>query len=298
MNTYLTNKGGFSMSMNNNGTEKNNATFDELQERFIKKMKMIPEECLPAVGYWYAFTKVQKSRIALTNQLFQVIGDKKGKRVFWASEVLPPEVREGMAHYYQLAIGAKKELYERLKQVVKEQDSDFEIPDFYKPLNSVEDSLARRVDSLIRKTRWYNEVLLPVAEVGVGGVLAVPLLVAIGDAKRFPSFGRLVSYAGLDVTKDGKAPKREKGKPFKKSQLLRKTLFLITEVWNKMPDCKWRIMWDTWKLWYEQHRPWILEEKTKEGKPCGKGHIHNMARRKVQREFLRELYNRWYVWES
>jgi len=268
--------------------------FDDLHGQFIAKMKMIPEECLEAVGYWYAYEKIQKSRIALTNQYLQVAGG--GKRVFWASEVLPSDVRDGMARYYTLAIGAKKAMYEIVKTVIQGEDVEFGILELNKPLNSVEDSLARKIDKSIRETTWFNEVLQPTAKVGIGGILAVPLLVAIADAKRFNSFGRLVSYAGLDVTKAGRAPKREKGKPFKKSHLLRKTLYLITESWNKMPDCKWRIMWDTWKLWYEENRPELLQEVSKEGKHCGKGHIHNMARRKVQREFLRELYTRWYEW--
>ncbi len=281
------------------GDDIKNKAYEELHAEFIKKMKMIPQDCLPAVGYWFAFSKIQKSRIALTNQLFQVNGAKEGKKVFW-TDILPADVLEGMTSYYSITIGAKKAIYDELKKQLKESDTDFDMPDIYKPLTSVEDSLARKIDKHLRESKWFNEVLTPALDGsgGVGGILAVPLLISIADAKRFPSFGRLVSYAGLDVTPEGKAPKRQKGKAFHKNALLRKTLFLITESWNKMPECKWRIMWDEYKKWYTENRPEILLEKNSEGKPCGKGHIMNMARRKVQREFLRNLYHQWYEWEG
>jgi len=57
-------------------------------------------------------------------------------------------------------------------------------------------------------------------------------------------------------------------------------------------------MWDNYKMAYRLTRPEILAEVSKNKKPCGEGHIHNMARRKVQREFLRNLYYLWLEYEG
>src|SRR5690606_15281729 len=127
--------------------------------------------------------------------------------------------------------------------------------------------------------------------VGLGPMLAGEFLWTIGSAKRFATFGKIVKYAGLDV-RSGKAPKRQKGQRVTWNPQLRTALYKITEVWNRMPDCVWRARWDGWKVRYAENRPEILEEKG------GKGHIHNMARRKIQREFLRNLWTLWCEFEG
>lgn len=237
--------------------------FEQLVERFKTKVNMIPEDCRQAILYWHMAKRVQENRIAMMNRLSQII--KMGQRVFWTDNI-PDEIRVIMA----------------------------EDPKQIKKIVQLEDKFTRLCEKKFLQSRWYNEVALPAAEnVGLGPMLAGSFLWTIGDAKRFPSFGRIVRYAGLDVTREGKAPKRRKGQKVTWNPELRTALYKLTEVWNRMPNCVWRARWDAIKAAYVETRPELLEAKTKDGRPCGKGLIHNMARRKVQREFLRNLYHLW-----
>jgi hypothetical protein len=244
-------------------SEERSLKFEELVKRFRAKVNMIPEDTRRAIIYWHMAKRIQKSRMAMMNRVGQLY--KIGKKVFWTDNV-PEEF-----------------------QVMMRED-----PKQIKTVANIEDTYARRCAKEFESSRWYNEVALPAAEnVGLGPMMAGGLLWTIGDAKRFPTFGRIVRYAGLDVTPQGKAPKRAKGQKVTWNPELRTTLYNLTEVWNRMPECIWRARWDAYKAVYMETRPEILEEKSKKGTPCGQGHIHNMARRKVQREFLRNLYTLW-----
>jgi len=247
--------------------------FEELVERFRKKVAGIPEECRAAIFYWRLAVQVQEARIALENQLRQTT--KVAGKVFWAEEI-PPEIKASM-ELTTSGVG-KTRLAE---------------------LRKLEDEFVRNTEREFKKTRWYNEVAIPAAGgQGLGPMIAGALLWSIGSAGRFASFGKIVRYAGLDVTPGGAAPKRRKGQRVTWNPYLRTTLFKLTEVWNKMKESQWRAMWDAQKAIYIQTRPDLLEVKNKSGKDVSKGKIHNMARRKVQREFLRNLYHLWLDYES
>ena len=233
--------------------------FEELLERFQAKVASIPTDCHEAIMYWHMAKKVQAARIAAENRLGQVV--KIGKKVFYADGDLPEHVKAVMVK------GDKK---------------------YFEELRKMEGLFTRNCEKAFKTTRWYNEVALPAAEnIGLGPLLAGEFLWTIGNAGRFETFGKIVRYAGLDVTHAGKAPKRAKGQRITWNPKLRTALFKLTEGWLKMPECIWRARWDGWKVWYAENRPEILKEKG------GKGHIHNMARRKVQREFLRNLWTLW-----
>ncbi|TEB13381.1 transposase [Pelotomaculum propionicicum] len=257
--------------------------FEELVARFREKVKSIPEDCQGAIMFWLAAKKVQEARIRVENQLRQTL--KVGIKVFWGDSDIPDSIKEIMLEakmITEIEVKGKKEKVNRLEALRKQ-----------------EDGLIRACEREFKKSRWYNEVAVPAAEgVGLGPALAGSLLWTIGDAKRFSSFGRLVRYAGLDVTTDGKAPKRSKGNRITWNPELRTALFKLTEGWNKMPESTWRAEWDGHKQVLVEKRPEILEEVNKEGKPCGKGHIHNMARRLIQRKFLRNLYHLWVEFEQ
>lgn len=253
-------------------------SFEVLVERFRQKVALIPQDCHEAIMLWHLARRTQESRIRVSNQLGQVV--KVGQKVFWGGAELPDRIK-------RLMLDAENE-------VMIDAAGKKEKIKFIEALQRREDAFVRACEKAFKQSRWYTEVALPAAEgVGLGPMLAGSLLWTIGDAKRFPSFGRIVRYAGLDVTPEGQAPKRRKGGRVTWNPELRTTLFKLTEGWNKMPESTWRAMWDGWKAVLAEQRPEILEEKTKDGKSCGKGHIHNMTRRKVQREFLRNLYTLW-----
>ena len=257
--------------ISNEEDERAPLTYEELVERFRAKVGSIPEECHEAIMLWKMAREVQSARIAGENNIRQVL--ETVKKVFWGDEI-PENIKRVMLR------GEDKQL------------SD---------LRKYEDTLARGAEKAFKNTRWYNEVAIPAAEgVGLGPMLAGQLLWQIGCASRFPSFGRIVRYAGLDVTQEGKAPKRRKGARITWSPELRTALFKLTEVWNKMPESVWRARWDGIKAWYREKYPEkeVYEEGGKKKTRYNDGHIHNMARRKVQREFLRNLYHLWIEYEN
>jgi hypothetical protein len=246
--------------------------FKELVERFRKKVASIPPECHTALFYWRMAVYTQENRIALENRLRQTT--KIAEKVFWA-DGLPPEIQATM----QITMDATGKT--RLQE-----------------LRKLEEKFTRETEKGFKSSRWFNEVAIAAAEgQGMGPMLAGALLWAIGDAKRFDTFGKFVRYAGLDVTINGAAPKRRRGQHITWNPFLRTTLYKLTEGWNKMPESTWRAMWDGYKEFYRNNRPDLLEVKNSKGEDVSKGKIHNMARRKVQREFLRNLYHLWIAFE-
>jgi len=235
--------------------------FEKLVEAFRRKVNSIPEECRNAVFYWLLFDRTQRSRIAFQNRLTQT--QEAAKRTFW-SEGIPPEIQEAL--------------------VPVEEGSTF-----MAKLKSEEQKHLRKCKKEFEKTIWYNEVAVAAAEGdSMGPAIAGALLWRIGSVRRFPSFGKFVRYAGLDVTPDGKAPRKSKGNKVTYNPQLRATLFRLSEVWLRSKGV-WRGRWDAWKAHYRA-RPDLAEENP--------GHIHNMARRKILREFLRNLYARWSEYEE
>lgn len=245
------------------GEEKKGLSYKELVERFRQKVASIPKDCHEAIMLWKMAKEIQKARIAAENNLRQVV--EIGKKVFYADDEIPEQIKAAMIK------GDQK---------------------YFDSLRKQEGSFTRACERAFKETRWYNEIAIPAAEgEGMGPMMAGEFLWTIGSAHKFSSFGRLVKYAGLHV-RDGKAPKRAKGQRVDWSPPLRTALYKLSENWNRKPECVWRARWDGWKVWYTENRPHVLEEKG------GKGHIHNMARRKVQREFLRNLYDLWWEYEE
>ncbi len=249
--------------------------YEVLVERFRQKVASIPEECHEAIMLWKLTREVQKHRIAAENSVRQTVDI--GNKVFWAGEDMPDLLRT----YMQKAHASQKEGSAKY---------------FFHDLHYREGQLTRLCEKAFKQTTWFHEVVYAAAEgVGMGPMMAGSFLWTIGDAKRFETFGKIVKYAGLHVTPEGKAPKRKKGGKVDWSPDLRTALFKVTEVWNRMPNCTWRAMWDAHKVLYREKFPEKEkykvngEEKTR----YNDGHIHNMARRKVQREFLRNLYHLW-----
>lgn len=183
---------------------------------------------------------------------------QEGKRTFWGS-VLPVTVLGPMAALIRASA------------------------------DKIEDSealAARRIDALLRDTSWYREVAVPAAKgVGMGTLTAAKILWAYGSASRFATFGRIVRYSRL-APENGEAPKRRHGAKIRYNPAAWQALFDLSESWNRKPDCVWRQRWDLWKAYYADKYS-----------AYPKGRIHHMGRRKVLREFLRDLYEFWGEWE-
>lgn len=234
--------------------------FEELLERFRAKMAMIPEECHEAMGWLYVYRQIQEQRMRLDNRMRQLAASEK--RVFWA-RVLPPEMVAPMAAVAQAPVEA---------------------------LEKAERKAAAEIQRSLGRTDWYRQVAVQAARgVGIseknGGLSAAKILWAFGSASRFPTFGRIVRYARL-APEDGQAPRRKPGQRIRYNPQAWQALFDLSEVWARMPDCYWRVRWDAWKAYYQERHP-----------DYPKWRIHAMGRRKVLREFLKDLYEIWREWE-
>jgi len=241
--------------------DKHEVSFDVLLQRFREKMNSIPREYHAAMGWLYVYRHVQEQRKRLGNRAIQMFGE--GKRVFWAT-VLPPEVAAPIAATLVEAVGN---------------------------LEKAEQIAARNIHKLLKDSSWYTQVAVPAAKgfgmsENAGTLSAAKIMWAYGSASRFATFGKIVRYSRL-APEDGKGPKRERGARIRYNPQAWQALFDLSETWNRMPDCYWRLRWDGWKAYYAEKYP-----------EYPKGRIHNMARRKVLREFLKDLYELWLVWEE
>lgn len=239
--------------------EQEDLKFEELLSRFKAKMALIPEEYYPALGWLYAYRQIQDQRMRLANRANQL---KRGKRVFWGSVLYGPLAET----IYNTIIDAA--------EGIEEQEA----------------RAARELHKALRKTSWYLEVAVPAAKgVGMsenaGTLTAAKILDAYASPSRFNTFGQFIRYSRL-APENGRAPRRERGQRIHYNPKAWQALFDLSESWNKVPGCYWRQRWDEWKGYYRERYP---------DYPAGR--IHNMARRKVLREFLHDLWDLWNFWE-
>jgi hypothetical protein len=227
--------------------------YKELLERFERKVHSIPEDSVMAVMYWRRLKAIQGARQNFDHQMRQI--NQKDSKVFWAS--LPQEIQ---AAILPLENDEMRKIYDR-------EEAKHEC----------------RIKKELKGSVWYNTVALPAAEhYGLGPLVACQILWCIGDVRRFASFGKLVKYAGLDVRPNGEAPRRKKGAKTGYCAQLHTALYLLAEQWNRNKDCTWRARIDAWKFFYsEKHPEWK------------KSRVQLAAFRKVEREFLRNLYILW-----
>lgn len=239
--------------------------FEELLRRFQAKFDRIRPEYREVLGWLYVYDRAQAQRKMLKNREFQL--SSEGKQVFWAYVLPAGEAREMMAQTIARAI-----------------------PE----LEASEEEAAKQISRLLRKTTWFNEVAIPACrEIGMsktGGTLtAAKFLDAFGSMSRFNTIGQLMRFARL-APENGKAPAPKSGQRIHYSPKAFQALFDLTDQWNRHPECVWRVSWDQWKVYYREKYPDV--------KTYPQGRIHAMARRKVMREFLHELWDLWRDWEQ
>lgn len=248
------------------GAKRKGIPFEDLVASFRQKANAIPKECLEPVMLWLQYKDIQRARIAAGNRLVQSWGDPE-KKVAWG---------DGIPETLHAAMRLRGEFVRRLQLE--------------------ERRVYGRLDAAMRATRWFAEVASPAAEgVGMGGGTACALLWAVGSAVRFPNFQKIARYAGLDV-QNGAAPRRAKGQRQTWNPALRLALFALCDSWNKAPGCVWRGRWDAWKAAYREEHPEVIRDGGRA--KYTPGHIHAMARRRVQRQFLKNLWNLWREYEG
>ena len=143
---------------------------------------------------------------------------------------------------------------------------------------------------------------------GIGPILSAAIITRIGSVDRFPMISSLWAYSGLDV-RDGQAPKRRKGEKANWDADLRTLIaYKVPSQFIKAKASFGRQLYDRYKTFYEQTHDekcpiWSHPDAkvnkagtkaTVDGKGCSrKGHIHNMATRKLGKVFLSCLWLAW-----
>ena len=139
-----------------------------------------------------------------------------------------------------------------------------------------EQSWLKTMETALGLCPVWNEYLKGIE--GLGPVLACGLLGFIGDHRRFKGLRSLWHYCGLHVV-NGEAPKRAKG---------------VKVDWNpRFRTLMWQIGKSLIMRKNPRYYPLYVEYKRAEAEKhpeLTKLHIHNRALRKVQKDFLKDLW--------
>lgn len=162
------------------------------------------------------------------------------------------------------------------------------------------------VTTMVVKEPIYEAWLRQVE--GVGPILSAAIIARIGSVDRFETISALWAYGGLHVV-DGRAPKRRKNEVANWDAELRTLIaFKVPKQFIKATSSFGRELYDQYKAFYESvhdarcpvwSHPEVTVNKagtkaTVDGKGCSrKGHIDNMAMRKVGKVFLANLWVAW-----
>ena len=191
-------------------------------------------------------------------------------------------------------IGAATRL-EQDKMIIKSLEKQLKV------FEDLEATKEKEIAKLIKKQPLWLTYLKDVK--GIGPLYAANLLGYIGNIKRFPTVSSLWKYAGLAVV-NGQSDRRIKGQHISYNPYL-KTLCLGKIADNFVRSGKknagtYRILYDKYKAEEQEKHP----EPVKSTKTTGpkqfytKGHIEKLTRRKVVKEFVKELYLQWQTVET
>lgn len=242
--------------------DKKGISYEENLTRFKAKIALFPAEYHAALGWLYVNRQIQDERKRLGNRATQMTNDPK-KRIFWG-RVLPDETKLPM---HATLVAASK------------------------AIEKSEAEAARGINANFKHTSWYREVAIPAARgVGIsesaGTLSAIKIFWTIGSPSRFKSFAALIRYARL-APENGKAPRRRAGTKIHYNPACWQALYDLSESWLRQPESSWREEWDNYKVAIGMQHP-----------DYPKGRVHNMARRKILRTFLRDLWDLWLEWEN
>jgi hypothetical protein len=148
----------------------------------------------------------------------------------------------------------------------------------------------KRLEKAVKQIAVYTELFAPIK--GVGPAIASPIIVGIGDVRRFATSAKLKKFCGVHVMLDGRFPRKRRGEVCNWRPGVRQALFLLGDQFNRRPDTAWgqRLLWRKAKL-REIHPEVVLDENGK--KKYTKGHIHKMALWKTLTDFVVWLHKEW-----
>lgn len=209
-------------------------------------------------------------------------------RQFYAVQDMRKAMSNRIQAYHRLGYYAKHagEVYDRTKEL--------------------EDYISGVVAGMVKHEPIYQAWLQHVR--GIGPTLSASLITRIGSIDRFETVSSLWAYSGLDV-RDGRARKRRRGEKANwNADLGMLVAYKIPSQFIMATSSFGRKLYDQYKAFYEatheekcpiwSHPDAKVNEAgtraTLNGKGCSrKGHIDNMAKRKVGKVFLACLWAAW-----
>ncbi len=208
--------------------------------------------------------------------------DPLDAKILWLSYKKYPEefttyyLRHPLAGYYE-----KFKDVQKLRIATSNRSWDDGVDSEYlKDLDQLEKKQLKIIEKQLKKEPIYIDFLQKVK--GVGPAIACGLIANIGQIKRFDSFPKMMSYFGLAVDKDNKAPKLKKGQIANWNQKARALILgVVADQFVKQKTPKYREIYDVEK---KKQLEVLKGEKT-----C-KGHAERRARRKAAKYFMKDLW--------
>ena len=161
-----------------------------------------------------------------------------------------------------------------------------------------EKSWASKATVALQCNRTYVEYLGKLYGFG-SPILACGLLGMIGDPSKFKGLQSLWHYCGLHVGKDGRAPKRKRGEKMSWNPLLKALLLESIGKTLIRKQSKYRQIFEKYMTEEKTKHDWKTCEQCQEvyeksKKNTEKLHVFNRAKRKVVKDFLKDLWSYWH----
>ena len=189
-----------------------------------------------------------------------------------------------------------------------------ELESYRKQLEIAEGKLLKIIEPHLEEIPIYNEFLIKIK--GCAVRMSACLLTSIVDIKRFATVSKLWAYSGLHVI-EGRGAKRRKGEKANWNQFLKTKLYILSDCLLKLNfsseegekrPLRYRKFYDDYKTRMENRASCSLARemhaKTKDAQVswldngCTKGHVHNMSLRYMQKMFLQDLWEAWWILET
>lgn len=151
-----------------------------------------------------------------------------------------------------------------------------------------ENRLKKEIETAVDKIPVYTDFLSKVE--GCGPLIAVRLIAAIGDIRKYDDIDRYKAYCGVHL-RDGQFQRRKAGTRANWNALARQGFYLLADQFLKRKDSAWGLKLRAWKIQFREKHP----EQIKDGKRTlyTDGHIHRMAIWRTVTRFAESLYREW-----
>ena len=161
----------------------------------------------------------------------------------------------------------------------------------YKALMQEETIRERELVKIVNALDIYQKLFQPIE--GVGPMIAVRLIVAIGDIRRFATPAKLKAYCGAHVLSDGRFPRRRNNELANWSNDARQALFLLGDQFNYRPNSVWGQRLLENKVHFRTQHPDVEVSNGK--KKYTDAHTLRMATWRTLTNFVEWLWAAW--WE-